>query len=75
MTGSVPNEAKATKPHPSLLQSFNEDNGSSSNCHVGTNIVDRNAQQQRAPHAVAVSTVGELASSTSHQNQARELLQ
>ena len=61
---SVRNEAKATKPHPSLLQSLNEDNGSS-NCHVGTNIVDRNAQQQH-PHAVAVSTVRELASSTSH---------
>ena len=61
---SVPNEANATKPHPSLLQSLNEDNGSS-NCHVGTNIVDRNAQQH-APHAVAESTVREHASSTYH---------
>ena len=62
---SVPNKTKAIKPHPSLLQSLDEDNRSS-DFHVGTNIVDRNAQQQRAPHAVAGTVLRELASSTSH---------
>ena len=62
---SVRNKTKAIKPHPSLLQSLDEDNRSS-DFHVGTNIVDRNAQQQRAPHAVAGTVLRELASSTSH---------
>ena len=61
---SVPNEAKATKSHQSLMQSLNEDSGSC-NCHVSANIVDRNAQQH-APHAVAESIVREHASSTYH---------